>query len=215
MSAPRVTGAQLVATPTLQSPGILFPRIGVIRTKSSVVVGSVPSVSVCFGIQFSHGKSQYAAFHWKPTTIPCKIVEKSPSRTGRAQVRGSRVVLQSARASPDLYTLQICSQAVWRDCVQTSLGETSDPPEERHGLSVYVKDLHLTDPNQLPLGRTDPNRIRTCLYSQVLSAESVVIDQRVSSWLDVTCPKLTISEGRAVIGCMRDYRESESIELDI
>lgn len=24
------------------------------------------------------------------------------------------------------------------------------PPEERHGLSVYVKDLHLTDPNQLP-----------------------------------------------------------------
>jgi hypothetical protein len=23
-------------------------------------------------------------------------------------------------------------------------------PEERHGLSAYVKDLHLTDPNQLP-----------------------------------------------------------------
>jgi hypothetical protein len=24
------------------------------------------------------------------------------------------------------------------------------PPEERHGLSAYVKDLHLIDPNQLP-----------------------------------------------------------------
>jgi hypothetical protein len=24
------------------------------------------------------------------------------------------------------------------------------PPEERHGLTAYVKDLHLIDPNQLP-----------------------------------------------------------------
>jgi hypothetical protein len=39
-------------------PSILFSRSAVVRTKSSVVVGSVPSVSVCFVvIQFSHGKS--------------------------------------------------------------------------------------------------------------------------------------------------------------
>jgi hypothetical protein len=33
------------------------------------------------------------------------------------------------------------------------------PPEERHGLSAYVKDLHLTDPNQLPLrqDRSEPH----------------------------------------------------------
>jgi len=40
------------------------------------------------------------------------------------------------------------------------------------------------------LGRTDLNHTCTFLYSPVLSADSVVIDQRVSNWLDVTCPKL-------------------------
>jgi hypothetical protein len=109
-------------------PCTLFSRSSVTIIKSSIVVGSVSSVSVCFVIQFSHAKSQYAAFHRKPTTIPCKIVEKSSSTTGRMQARGPRVALQSARASPDLYTLQICSQAVWRDCVQTPLGKTPNPP---------------------------------------------------------------------------------------
>jgi hypothetical protein len=51
-------------------------------------------------------------------------MEKSASRTGRAQARGSRVAFQSARASPDLYTLQVCSQALWRDCVQRDVNYT-------------------------------------------------------------------------------------------
>jgi hypothetical protein len=140
----------------------------------------------------TESRRQYPVRSWK--SLPLEQAERSLEALG----------LQSNQPEQAL----ICTRCKYAlkpsgETVSKHLWEKHQiPPEERHGLSAYVKDLHLTDPTNSLLGRTDPNHIPTYPYSRALSAGSVVIDQRVSNWLDAMCPKLMTSRGRGAIWCV-------------
>jgi hypothetical protein len=127
-------------------PGIFFSRSGVIRTKSSVVVGSVPSISVCFVvIQFSHGKSQLLSSTESRQGYPVKSWKTLPLEQAARRLEALGLHLNQPEQA------LICTRCKYAlkpsgETVSKHLWEKHQiSPEERHGLSVYVKDLYLTD----------------------------------------------------------------------